>query len=58
VSTATAAASTITNVDNRADRINTTQAPLRAAQNWWTSVVGNLNITITSLSLARGQMKL
>jgi len=57
VSTQTAAATTITNVDAAVVEVNNTQASLGAAQNRLTSVVNNLNTNITNLSSARSQIQ-
>ena len=53
VTSQSAAATTITNVDSAIAQVNTNEASLGAAQNRLTSVVNNLNTNITNLSSAR-----
>ncbi len=57
VTSQTAAATTITNVDAAIGQVNSTEASLGAAQNRLTSVVNNLNTNITNLSSARSQIQ-
>jgi flagellin len=57
VSTQTASATTMNNVDSIISEVNATQSALGAAQNRLTSVVANLNTDITNLSSARSQIQ-
>ena len=57
VTSQTAAATTVTNVDSAIAQVNTTEASLGAAQNRLSSVVNNLNTNITNLSSARSQIQ-
>ena len=57
VSSQTASATTINNVDGIIGEVNATQSALGAAQNRLTSVVANLNTDITNLSAARSRIQ-